>query len=385
MTAFDGLIKGGTLGKDIVAGKPEESLLIQRIKGEETPKMPPGQRNLSEASIAKIEQWVKDGARLDAGIDAAAPMAKYAPSAEDLRKAQLAKMKPEERDKKTEDVGLERIKKAAPSSTMTVSKSAHFLLLSELPKERAASLLKAMESQYTFLDRLLGNGRTPGLNFSEKLSLYVFKERRGFTEYVRTIENQEVDASEQARGKLTVESPYIVAVDPLSGQPEPATPVAKRSRSKKSSVEEAFTGPERKIAGLLTEQLTSGALNAAGKPPRWLTLGAAAFLASKLEPASPYYRRIRAEAVDQVKQGWARTATEALGDTTKPETQRAVGYAICDWLYSNDANAFSSFTKGMLEGGPKLDDVLGASTGMDREAFLEATNSFVQERYGVGR
>ena len=44
MSTFEKLMAGGKRGKDIVGGDPEGSTLVQMIKGEETPKMPPEQR-----------------------------------------------------------------------------------------------------------------------------------------------------------------------------------------------------------------------------------------------------------------------------------------------------------------------------------------------------
>ena len=87
---------------------------------------------------------------------------------------------------------------------------------------------------------------------------------------------------------------------PPSGA-EAAAPTAKKGgRSKKS--DDSFGGPERTLAGLLTEQLAAGALAQAGKPPRWVTMGFAALLASPIERGSPYYRRLRAEAFEQWNQ-----------------------------------------------------------------------------------
>ena len=44
----------------------------------------------------------QEGAVLDQGIEASAPMAKYAASPEDLRKSEIAKLPTAERDKTTE-------------------------------------------------------------------------------------------------------------------------------------------------------------------------------------------------------------------------------------------------------------------------------------------
>jgi hypothetical protein len=382
MVSFEGLMKGGNTGPPIAAGNPEESLLLQRTNGENGAKMPPGQNNLGDGAKARIAQWIKDGAKLDAGVDAAAPMAKYAASPEDLRKAELAKMSGSDRDKKTEAAARERLTKADPNAKPEMTASAHFLLFGEMPKERATALLKVMEAQYTKIGRLLPNGK--GLVGPEKIGLYVFKVRKGYSEFVRTIENQDVEAGDEARAKLNVESPYVLAVDPVAGGVEAASTSRKGGRSKKGS-DDSPTGPERTLAGLLTEQLTASALAAAGKPPRWVTQGTGAWIASQLEPRSPYYRKLRAEAYAQWRSQWTTKATEALGDQTKPEVVRAVGFAILEWMASADSSVLPHFLKAMLDGGEKLDDALTECLNATREQFLTVTGEFVGANYSGGR
>ena len=384
VATFDALIKGGKSGQEIVAGNPDESTIIHRIKGEEGAKMPPGQVSLGEGAIAKISQWIKEGARLDAGIDASAAMAKYAASPEDLRKAELAKLPAADRDKKTEAVALDRLKKADPNAKPEVTPSAHFLLFAEMPKERANNLLKTMEAQYTRIGRLLAG--TKGLPGPEKIGLYVFKDRKGYTEFVRTVENQDVEAGDEARSKLNVESPYVLAVDPLAGAAEPAgSSTPKKSTRSKKGADDSFGGPERSLAGLLTEQLAAGALAQAGKPPRWVTMGVGALFASSVERGSPYYRKLRAEAFDVWRQGWGSKATEALGDQTKPETVRAVGFAVSEWIATSAPDAFPPFVHAMLAGGEKLDDAIAQCLQGTREQFLDGSGTFVYTSYGRTR
>ena len=286
-----------------------------------------------------------------------------------------------ERDKKTEAAGLERLKKADPERRAPeVTASPHFLLFADMPKERATNLLKTMEAQYVRVGRLVAG--TKGLPGPEKIGLYVFKERKGYTEFVRTVENQDVEAGDEARAKLNVESPYVLAVDPLAGGAEAATP-KKGTRSKKS--DDGPGGATRSLAGLLTEQLAAGSLAQAGKPPRWVTMGFGALVSSSLERGSPYYNRLRADAFEQWKQGWGPKATEALGDQTKPETVRAVGFAIAEWISSAAPDAMPYFLKGMLEGGEKLDDVIARCLQGNREQFLAGSGDFVSSHYGRSR
>jgi len=54
--------KGGESGPAIVPGKPDQSLLIQAIRGEGGVKLMPPKGKLSDREIALLTQWVKDGA-----------------------------------------------------------------------------------------------------------------------------------------------------------------------------------------------------------------------------------------------------------------------------------------------------------------------------------
>ncbi len=66
--------RGGDSGPAVVAGRPEASLLIERLKNGE---MPPGEKKVPPEQIVLIERWIAGGAvatrkepeRLDAGID----------------------------------------------------------------------------------------------------------------------------------------------------------------------------------------------------------------------------------------------------------------------------------------------------------------------------
>ena len=385
MTTFDKLMAGGGRGKDVVGGDPEGSTLVRMIKGEETPKMPPpgGQRGLAEEAAAKIEEWVKQGAKLDAGIASTEPIAKYAATLDDLKRSELAKLSPEERDKVAEQAGRERWKKASsvePEATTT--KGGHFLLLSNLPKERANKLLQAMEAQYKTVNQLLSTTKTPVLNPNEKIGLYVFKDKAPFVEFVRAVETAEVEAGEQARARLTVESPYLVAVDPVGGGEEAAPPPRKGVRGKKKA-EATATGPDRSLAGLLTEQLAAGATLKAGKPPRWITLGLGAFMASHLEPGSPYYRALRREAAESFRIGWQAKANGALGGEEKTETIRAIGFALFEWMSANvPGQTVSNFVQILLEGQGKTDEAIGQCFEGSRQEYLDHSGLWISERYG---
>jgi Planctomycete cytochrome C len=381
MSTFQLLMQGTPAAKVIVGGKPGESHLVLRIKGEETPKMPQGgDRNLSADATARIERWVAAGARLDAGLDPKAPMVSYAASPEEIRKSELAKLPPDARDKQVEEIGRERWRKASPKATPEVTPGAHFLLFSTLSKPRAAAALKTLEAQYSQLRGLVGPGP---LEWAEKASLFVFNDRASLVEFVRTTANREAEHEGDGIAVLNVPQPYVAVLDPLGGRDEPAQPAAPRrgGRGRRSSGA-APAGPERTLAGLLTEQFAGGILVRAGKAPRWLSLGLGAQMAARVEPRSPYYHKLRQAALELYTQGWPFKATEALGDSSKTADARAVGFAVLDWLSTTDHAAFAEFIKGMSRDGEKLDEVIHEVLNGTREEFLNHSGAFVEAHYG---
>jgi mono/diheme cytochrome c family protein len=382
LTSFATLIKGSAAHPVVVAGKPDESSLVLRIKGEETPRMPQGgNRVLSDEAIAKIEQWVKSGATLDKGIDAKVAMETYAANPDQVLRRQMAKLSPQERDKKVEQVGLARWKQAGDKlKAPEIVHGDHFILFSNLPKERAGKDLKILEKQYGYLKSLLGS---PTMDWVEKVSLFVFARKADFVEFVRTVESREVDADTVSTAKLTGAQPYVAAFDPLEGKKEEPAP-RRKARSKRG--DEISAGPDRTLAGVITEALGSAAVASAGEPPRWLKEGIGAFLASQVEPRSPYYRQLRQNAFAKFQQGWETKASEALGGSDKlaADDVRALSFALVESMWSSELRqGFPTFVNGMLGGAGKLDEMLKKVYDYSsRNDFLVDTGDFVATKYG---
>ena len=59
LRSFEAVMRGGSRGKAIVPGNPEQSLLYKLITHVEDPKMPLGMDKLSDADIATIAEWIR--------------------------------------------------------------------------------------------------------------------------------------------------------------------------------------------------------------------------------------------------------------------------------------------------------------------------------------
>ncbi len=380
LTTFEKLKKGTTKHPVLVAGNPDESHLVLRVNGEEEPRMPQGGQNkMSDEAVAKIAQWVKEGAKLDTGIDPKATLASYAASPDQLRQRELAKMPVSERDKNIEAVGRERWKQANAKLNPEIVAGKQFIMFSNMPKDRASSSIKAMETQYLHLRRYFG---VPTTEWVEKVSLYVFSSRKDFIEFVRTVEGHDLDPEEQTTVKLAIAQPYIAVVDPAGGKREEAAP-KRRTKGRRS---EESGGTARSLLGLLTEALGTGAVAASsGDSPRWLRDGIGTYLASVVEPRSSYYQQLRQTALGNFQQGWETKAGYALGGAEQISLtdRRAVSFALVECMMrSAFSQDFPTFLHGMLEGQGKLDEMLRSVYNGSRKEFLDITGEWIATHYG---
>src|SRR3954447_14158102 len=67
LDSAEGLARGGETGPAIVAGKPEESLLVQAVRYQDDLRMPP-KGKLSDPEVAELIEWVRAGANWPAGV-----------------------------------------------------------------------------------------------------------------------------------------------------------------------------------------------------------------------------------------------------------------------------------------------------------------------------
>ncbi len=78
MTTFEKLMAGGSNGEPVAPGKPAESDLHELIVSKDERRMPPRDKGepVPPAKAKVIEQWIKEGAKLDPGLDPKADLVK---------------------------------------------------------------------------------------------------------------------------------------------------------------------------------------------------------------------------------------------------------------------------------------------------------------------
>ena len=76
LTSRDRLLKGGDRGPAVTPGKPDDSLLIQAVRYDDKPKMPPDGK-LGDADIGVLSRWVEMGAPWPKAAVLAAPAGEF--------------------------------------------------------------------------------------------------------------------------------------------------------------------------------------------------------------------------------------------------------------------------------------------------------------------
>jgi WD40 repeat protein len=78
MTTYGSFRKGGTKDDPVAPGSPEDSILLDVLKSTGADRMPPKEAGepLPKEKIARIESWIKQGAKLDAGLNANADLSR---------------------------------------------------------------------------------------------------------------------------------------------------------------------------------------------------------------------------------------------------------------------------------------------------------------------
>ena len=149
LTTFEGIMKGTAKRKVILAGKPDDSPLILRIRGDEQPQdaarqqHEPGRRDHRE--VRNLGQGRRHPRRQG-------PRRPDQVVRQDLRPTPCVpnslKLTPAQRVERIETVARERWKKISPDTTPETTQGTHFALFSVLPKERATALVKQMDAQW---------------------------------------------------------------------------------------------------------------------------------------------------------------------------------------------------------------------------------------------
>jgi len=251
LASFRGLMRGGDSGEVVVPGKPEESLLIQKLKGTaEGQRMPQGGPPLADEVIEQWEAWVRQGAAFDA-------------SDPDLDVRQLAAIARAQRathdqlrDERAALAG-ENWRLVLPEQEPARLQTRHFLLLGNVGADELQKLASVAEELVPRIAKVFRAPRDTPL-VKGAITLFAFESSYDYGELGRMVEKRDVDPAARAHFRYSVIDAYVAL---HAGLDDPQTCEAVLAQQ---------------IAGLYVASL--------GQSPKWFRQGAARATAARLAP-----------------------------------------------------------------------------------------------------
>ena len=371
------LTTGGETGPVIQPGKPDESLLVRHIRGDEQPQMPNGRRPLADTTIETIAQWVSAGAKLDDGQSASSTIASLAWTPERMTRDRLSRLSTDDR-LKTETAELARIMAGirptqSEDDAKTIATSDHFATVGVTDSTLRKSLLGSLEKARTELLELLQPPADHPLQNKGRTLLFVFLKPAEFVEFQRQNGFESTDTSSPVIGRLTGSWPIIaILVKPESL--EPMTPKKSRSKSVKNKKQAEAEVSFQSADALAALALTQSAIESYPKAPAWLKMGLAYVKAREFDRDDTYYTSLRNQARElgprKLSGDWDQRSGLFLKDQLPPQVTLPLSYSLIDWLKSTQPRRFPEFIREMTAGESALDPTLTKYWNLNRQGFL---------------
>lgn len=321
LVTFVGLMRGGVRGPAIVAGDATGSLLVRKLKGTaDGERMPKDQPPLADNELAKIEQWIAEGAKFD-GLNERQDLAQLKPPDKpEPTPAADATAAAEDLTAAREKAALKNWESGMPGIQAVRAETKHFLLLGNVSQptlqqngELAESLLaKVAEFLVTSADEPLVKGR---------VTLFLLAKREDYAQFGTNVEKRAPPAQWSGHWTGTAADGYGVSLVPSGG--------------------------EYSMEALLIQQLTGLHVANLGAVPRWFAEGAARAAAARLKPDDA-----RVQAWDQVLPAVAASlqrADDFQTGKTSPESADVASYSFVKLLLT-DARRWRTLLEGVRSG-----------------------------------
>lgn len=259
MATFASFLRGGNSGSMIVPGKPAESLLVKKLKGQSGDRMPLRQPPLPDDVIAKIEAWIAEGARFDGSapdVDTERVAAVY--------KAQHATH--EELTARRKELATKNWRLAVPGDEQKpqVLETEHFLLLGSVSEAKLKEVAEVAAKQ---AGRVAATFKAPADKplVKGRVTIYVFGRQYDYSEYGQMVEKRQLPAVWRGHWGYNVTDAYVCLTLPQND--------------------------DFSLDTMVAQQLAGVYVASQGGVPKWFAEGAARATASHLDGRD---KRVRA-------------------------------------------------------------------------------------------
>ncbi len=200
MNTFAQLINRAAEDAVFVRGKPDASLLIQKLRGTSGNRMPMNRPPLDEATIVKFETWIKEGASFD-GSSPDSPLARVA------EQAWVANATPEELKKKRLEAAQANWKRVYAGREAFSASGDHIVVLSDSSEASAQKILTAAVKVTETLQGTLGSKGKP--LFPSGATIFVFEKRYDYSEFGKMAEQRSLPQNWTAHWRREGVNAYV--------------------------------------------------------------------------------------------------------------------------------------------------------------------------------
>jgi mono/diheme cytochrome c family protein len=299
LDTFARLLAGSENGPILTPGKPAESELIRRLKGDGRERMPRRRPALPPETIAKFEKWIAEGAKFDwsnanENTDMVARIYKASVMSHDELAAERS------------GIAAKNWTLANPDDKPDRHETQNFILLGNVGEDYLAEIGKLAEAQQGKVARILRAPSTGPL-VKGRVTLFVFKKRYDYSEFGKMVEKRDLPPNWHGHWKYTIVDAYAAMAAP--------------------------TSDESSMAGIVAEQLAGVYLESLGKMPHWFAQGSAWAVGAAAEPKDPRGRQWD----DSVPRILAQCSKpdDFLNNALPPADTAVLNYSFCKFLMSN--------------------------------------------------
>ncbi len=251
LASFTTMLKGGDGGSVVIAGKPDDSPLLRRVRGDDPPRMPLRQAPLSADEIEKISTWIREGATFD-GKDPETGLALLIATvrAERFTGDQLNELRAQD--------AADRWRLAVPDEAAHSLETDRFLVIGNVTDDRREQVGAELEAATS---DVLNYFRAPDAGLGKsRVTVFAFDGAIDYGEFGLMVEKRELPPAQRLHWRHDALTPYLCVV--------PGAAAGDTLRGELA----------QQVAALHLSQRTSGAL------PEWLAEGSARAVRAKLYP-----------------------------------------------------------------------------------------------------
>ena len=332
---FTQIVKGGDSGPIVLPGKPDESLVIRKLKGMEGARMPMGRAPLPDSQIQLVETWIKEGATFD-GQNKDAKLDQVA------GQAFASKATHNELMTKRVELSREKWKMAFPKGEPDEAIDENFHVIGNIGEQSTKNLLaqaNAVSSQIRKLIKL--PGKDPLIKGG--VTIYALKQRYDYSEFGKMIESRTLPPEWSSHWRKEVLDTYVAMV-------------VDKSESKINQTS-------------LMQQMTSLWVGSREGVPRWFAEGAgrqalALSVGANDLRVQPWLKRIPTS-MDQMK------SLKALSDgTMNDEALATIGFGVIRTMYDSKMKPQYELILRSLASGMNFDQATTKAIG-SMDLFLQ--------------